>query len=377
MTFEKSGYLVGLVGPRFEIHDKMESQFILSSHEFTTKDLGYGPRADPNSQQTQLLRLWAKFYHQYHDKSWKKKPISQNLYDPTQTNRQDQVPYYFPTFEEVFGDGGGGSGPASMPATPATPGMMPATPAIPTGGTPLTFSPVQTSPSANSPVDTPSGIRSPGPLVISSEGPSPRQFVSTKDLLKFEFTKVTPALYLNEKSYKRRIKISAETFLFYAQDLAEKNKKMVYCHVIGLGLGSWQVKRDEQNTWTIEVFEEILNAHPFNGICDLDFSWFHDNVQSCGGASDNENIKGEFPFHPSLTTMSPRTVEPCGDLLLKKAFFCSPCSLDSETLEGGAFTETDILFLGHNSHIKIHFSKRNTAEPLGNPGKLLVAMYAW
>jgi len=98
-----------------------------------------------------------------------------------------------------------------------------------------------------------------------------------------------------------------------------------YCHVVGLGLGVWQVSAS-QGQVLLECYAAELKNGRFPHIADLDFSWFPSSCTDCGGVSTGG------------------------------------CLLD-----GG----------GHA--VKIHLSKRDPAAALEGPdeGKLLVAQYAW
>lgn len=131
-----------------------------------------------------------------------------------------------------------------------------------------------------------------------------------------------PPKYFNVELYQKRIEISVETFLCEANERGKAVGKSVYCHVVGLGLGSWQVTPKQAN-WMLEVFETTIRYYKFPFISDLDFSWF-----------------------PT-----------------KHDFLCDP--------EG--------YFKSPSNKIKIKFSQRNPAALLtgADHGKLLVAMYAW
>lgn len=128
---------------------------------------------------------------------------------------------------------------------------------------------------------------------------------------------------LDKVLYKERISIMIESFLLEANDRAAKQGKKGYLHIVGLGLGVWQVSK-EQNKLMLEVYAELLKKHKLTHISDLNFSWFG-KESKCGEVEDQGNF-------------------------------------DSN---------------GHK--IKIHFSKRDPAEKLvgDDEGKLLIAQYAW
>jgi hypothetical protein len=56
------GIYVGLVGPRFEVADQMESRFLLSDPKVCSAERGYGYHDMPTSHDQALLQIWAKFY---------------------------------------------------------------------------------------------------------------------------------------------------------------------------------------------------------------------------------------------------------------------------------------------------------------------------
>jgi hypothetical protein len=65
VNFERFGYYVGLVGPRFERKDRMESRFILVQPEYNLPANGYGLEAmadQPLSHARALLALLTNFY---------------------------------------------------------------------------------------------------------------------------------------------------------------------------------------------------------------------------------------------------------------------------------------------------------------------------
>lgn len=124
--------------------------------------------------------------------------------------------------------------------------------------------------------------------------------------------------FFNVDVYKKRIRISIETFLFDAEDRAKTAGTMAYCHFVGLGLGVWQVT-DKQVNWFIEAVEQVLNSNRFHFISDINFSYFR------------------------FTDLNSQLFEGCGN------------------------------------SITISFSTRNPGQLLvgDDAGKLNVAMYAW
>jgi len=119
--------------------------------------------------------------------------------------------------------------------------------------------------------------------------------------------------------YKRRIIHTATLFLREANERArqhkEKNKK-AYAHVVGLGLGVWQIHKIQDELYVQAFLDAIRQIDDLSHISDIDFSW------------------------------------------IPPAF------------------ETDVHELATAKNINIVFSKRNPAQALP-PDKLLVAMFAW
>jgi hypothetical protein len=128
--------------------------------------------------------------------------------------------------------------------------------------------------------------------------------------------------HLNVPVYKRRIGINAEVFLKEANNRAKNIGKHAFCHAVGLGLGVCAVDRKLQQRLTVEVYLDILNTPDNKGkfaythIKDLYFAWFNEVEDS--SAWPNQ-------------------------------------------LHG----------------IRIHFGKREPAEPIEDPNGLLVCNWAW
>jgi len=138
------------------------------------------------------------------------------------------------------------------------------------------------------------------------------------------YLSLSPNAYLDVVIYKKRIKMVAEPFLVDANERGKQQNKKVYCHVVGLGLGVWQIS-PLQAQLMLEVYAELLKSCVLPFIADIDFSWFPQEFQTCG------NIKNL-----------------------------------------GIFT-------ANHHNITIHFSQRNPADKLTgiDADKLLVAQYAW
>jgi hypothetical protein len=130
-------------------------------------------------------------------------------------------------------------------------------------------------------------------------------------------------VFLDTFVYQERLKLIVEPFLLNANRMAEEQKMKGYLHIVGLGLGVWQIN-DCQKQLMVDVYAELLKKLALPSITDIDFSWF-DSVKKCGEVEDLQ------------------------------------------------------LFTTESHSIKIHFSKRNPAAKLtgDDEGKLLIAQYAW
>merc|ERR1711975_138545 len=67
----------------------------------------------------------------------------------------------------------------------------------------------------------------------------------------------------------------------------EAKKISAFCHVVGLGLGVWQV-HESQGALLVEAYASALAAAPFPFVSDLAFSWFPSTCTECGGAAHGE-----------------------------------------------------------------------------------------
>lgn len=125
---------------------------------------------------------------------------------------------------------------------------------------------------------------------------------------------------LDTRTYTRRCRIIAETLLLEAEARAAEAKLIAYVHIVGLGLGMWQVVADQERMM-VDAYGDAMGSLALPHVGDVDFAWF--KQKTCAGISD-----------------------------------------------GG------VLEAGGN-RIVIHFSKRDPAEKLSGDQYLLVAQYAW
>ena len=74
--------------------------------------------------------------------------------------------------------------------------------------------------------------------------------------------------------YKARMRVTIDTLLLEANERASEAGKSAYVHVVGLGLGVWQV-RSEQPVWYIEEFTSAIKDLELPHVSTLEFSWIN------------------------------------------------------------------------------------------------------
>jgi len=79
-------------------------------------------------------------------------------------------------------------------------------------------------------------------------------------------------VYFNTEVYIKRIQISAETFLMEAESRGCEEDREVYCHVVGLGLGVWQVNKLQQPLF-LKAWVRALRHLSLKKVKDVNFSW--------------------------------------------------------------------------------------------------------
>jgi hypothetical protein len=73
--------------------------------------------------------------------------------------------------------------------------------------------------------------------------------------------------------YSKRIQVNAHAFLKEANIRSKKSNKKAFCHVVGLGLGVWQIHKIQEEI-TIKVYLDLLRKLDLN-IDTLYFGWFY------------------------------------------------------------------------------------------------------
>uniref|UniRef100_A0A7R9U2D1 Uncharacterized protein n=1 Tax=Pinguiococcus pyrenoidosus TaxID=172671 RepID=A0A7R9U2D1_9STRA len=137
-----------------------------------------------------------------------------------------------------------------------------------------------------------------------------------------------PTAFFDRLVYGRRIEAVAVPFLMDANRRAARKGTMAFCHVVGLGLGVWQIS-DYQECMMIEVYATLLRSLHLPNVSDVNFAWF--DGQGSGVLEDGMVVR------------------------------CAPSSH------------------GQGSGVRVWFNRREPAARLVGPheNKLVCAMYAW
>lgn len=158
----------------------------------------------------------------------------------------------------------------------------------------------------------------------------------------------------NVWAYRRRIRLSLDPFLLDADRRAadvhkDMQRRGVYCHVVGLGLGAWCVEQKIQTEEFVRAAARAISELPLGNIADVDLSWFPQAI-----------VKDIFEVEALERRISVRNN--CSWTLRKQH---RDIVIDVNGILGNA--------------VRVHCSKRNPSAKLvgQDAGKLLVAMYAW
>lgn len=98
---------------------------------------------------------------------------------------------------------------------------------------------------------------------------------------------IAGGLFLNTKVYQDRMRLVLRPFFADADDRAQKAKKQAYTHIVGLGLGVWQLDRSQQQLF-VDAVGQVLYEGRFQHIGVADFSYF--DVTTCGGVAHDQQI---------------------------------------------------------------------------------------
>jgi len=112
---------------------------------------------------------------------------------------------------------------------------------------------------------------------------------------------LSSGLYLDKDLYTRRIQISAETFLIEADSRGLQEDREVYCHVVGLGLGVWQIS-SEQNKLFLRAWINALEQLRLERVKNVNFSYISPHCEA-GELEDGQR----FPATEVLINFSRRS----------------------------------------------------------------------
>jgi len=105
------------------------------------------------------------------------------------------------------------------------------------------------------------------------------------------FVPLTEGAFLDTLVYKRRVAKTARVFLREANERAREAGKKAYAHVVGLGLGVWQVHPAQNDLFVDAVLAELPSLD-LPHVSDVDFSWILSPARARdrpGLARDNSN----------------------------------------------------------------------------------------
>jgi hypothetical protein len=93
--------------------------------------------------------------------------------------------------------------------------------------------------------------------------------------------------YLNVSAYKKRIRLSLEPYIAYAEYTFRK-RNMTNCriNISGIGLGVWAIDKAVQTKLFIDTVIEIINGMKLIGIKEIGFPWFSETYNSLTSIKD-------------------------------------------------------------------------------------------
>jgi len=303
-TFEKSGVYTALVGARFEREDQMESKHMLVQPHLNVPEFGYGTGPVAEKIVDPLLQLWAKFYEIDKDLTdscpGKKRKFASDSFLPEAIS--------LPTVEAHRQEHTSSLKIAEATINPKKKQCVPAVNSI------LNYFKKQSLPTANSMLNF---FRSPC-ASPSNENAKVKDLevknsmhtdLEVKNSMHTELTQYSPCFptysevvssgpssrfiktgypghsFLDSLVYKQRLRVTIEPFLLDANERAKSVHRKAYLHVVGLGLGVWQIS-PAQGKLMVEVYAKILTEQNLPHISDIDFSYFPSDCTNCNGVTD-------------------------------------------------------------------------------------------
>merc|ERR1712048_1004867 len=105
------------------------------------------------------------------------------------------------------------------------------------------------------------------------------------------FVRIPSLGYLDTEVYAIRCEILAEMFLAEANARAAEKNAKAFCHIVGLGLGVWQIHHCQAQI-QVEAYATVLQRMSLPHVGELHFSWFS-SCSTCGGAQSGEELKAK------------------------------------------------------------------------------------
>jgi hypothetical protein len=239
-TFEGAGVYVAQVGARFERACKMEfAHMVVTTDQNRGGAGGYGPSPAPAS---------ALAGSPDHESSAEGSRDARELRAKLQLWAQFYGLEYFPTYAEAE---------AAAAADEA----------------------------AVAPRGAPIGTAADATASASAEGVPPPRFV-----------RLSGGGFLDMHVYRRRARLAADVFLADANARGAALQRPVYGHLVGLGLGVWQVS-SAQGAALVQAYADALAGGHYPWVRDLDFAWFPADCATCGGCGDGGQLGDRSGTH--------------------------------------------------------------------------------
>eukprot|EP00401_Gymnodinium_catenatum_P002658 CAMPEP_0117507174 /NCGR_PEP_ID=MMETSP0784-20121206/26291_1 /TAXON_ID=39447 /ORGANISM="" /LENGTH=943 /DNA_ID=CAMNT_0005302677 /DNA_START=115 /DNA_END=2944 /DNA_ORIENTATION=+ len=103
------------------------------------------------------------------------------------------------------------------------------------------------------------------------------------------FVNLGNGTYLDTEAYRARCELTADMFLAEANERAEAEGAKALCHVVGLGLGVWQL-HGKQVQIQADAYAAAARRLSLPHVAELHFSWF-DSCSACGGVPGGGRIQ--------------------------------------------------------------------------------------
>mmetsp|Transcript_140392 Transcript_140392/g.244457 ORF Transcript_140392/g.244457 Transcript_140392/m.244457 type:complete len:246 (+) Transcript_140392:3-740(+) len=95
--------------------------------------------------------------------------------------------------------------------------------------------------------------------------------------------------FLDTRVYAARCELTAELFLAEANSRAAAADAKAFCHLVGLGLGVWQI-HDAQVQLQVDAYASMISRMDLPHVGELHFSWFG-RCSACGGVKNGEELE--------------------------------------------------------------------------------------